>query len=337
MERIDASAAAVQRIVAGGETVYGINTGFGSSRRRASRTTGWRAAAQSHPVAQLRALGSRSPRHVTRLMILLKLLGLGRGHSGVRREVIDALQSPARWRRDAGDPLAGLGWRLGRSCPAGAHDIGALMGHGWIDLAGENASGSRALERIGLSRRCVLGPKEGLALINGTQFSTAQALDALFAGERVFGAALAAGALSVDALKGSVKPFDARISALRGQPGQIRVAAAELSEPAAREARSSPPRHRCGRVQDPYSFRCQPQVMGAALDLLENAARTLTIEAGGGDRQSDPLQRTRTSPSPAAISMRSRSPSPPTSITMALVRGRLACRNGASPCWSIPR
>ncbi len=123
-----------------------------------------------------------------------------------------------------------------------------------------------------------LGPKEGLALINGTQASTAIALDALFSGERVFAAAVAAGALSVDALKASVKPFDQRISEVRGQPGQIRVAAAlrELldgSEIVASHAR-------CGRVQDPYSFRCQPQVMGAALDLLENAARTLTIEAG---------------------------------------------------------
>ena len=124
-----------------------------------------------------------------------------------------------------------------------------------------------------------LGPKEGLALINGTQASTAIALDALFTGERVFGAALAAGALSVDALMGSVKPFDARVSELRGQPGQIRVAAA-LRGAARRKRDPRQPRDRCGRVQDPYSFRCQPQVMGAALDLLTNAARTLTIEAG---------------------------------------------------------
>jgi histidine ammonia-lyase len=122
-----------------------------------------------------------------------------------------------------------------------------------------------------------LGPKEGLALINGTQASTAIALDALFSGERVFAGGIAAGALSVDALKGSVKPFDPRISELRGQPGQIRVATAlrellEGSEIVASHAR-------CGRVQDPYSFRCQPQVMGAALDLLDQAARTLTIEA----------------------------------------------------------
>jgi histidine ammonia-lyase len=123
-----------------------------------------------------------------------------------------------------------------------------------------------------------LGPKEGLALINGTQASTAIALDALFAGERLFSAAIAAGALSVEALKGSVKPFDARISELRGQPGQIEVAAAIRGLLDGSEIVAS--HDRCGRVQDPYSFRCQPQVMGAALDLLNNAARTLTIEAG---------------------------------------------------------
>jgi histidine ammonia-lyase len=122
-----------------------------------------------------------------------------------------------------------------------------------------------------------LGPKEGLALINGTQASTALALDALFAGERVFAAAVAAGAMSVDALKGSAKPFDPRLSQLRGQPGQIRVAAAIAELLEGSEILAS--HGRCGRVQDPYSFRCQPQVMGASLDLLESAARTLVIEA----------------------------------------------------------
>jgi histidine ammonia-lyase len=159
-----------------------------------------------------------------------------------------------------------------------AHLIAALMGHGSIDLAGDLMPAGAALQKLGM-QPLELGPKEGLALINGTQASTAIALDALFCGERVFAAALAAGAQSVDALKGSVKPFDVRISDLRGQPGQVRVAAElraflEGSEILASHSRG------CPKVQDPYSFRCQPQVMGAALDLLENAARTLTIEAG---------------------------------------------------------
>jgi histidine ammonia-lyase len=153
----------------------------------------------------------------------------------------------------------------------------ALMGYGEIDLAGERMPAHVALKRLGRAE-LQLGPKDGLALINGTQPSTALALDALFAGERVFAAAIAAGAMSVDALKGSVKPFDARVSELRGQPGQIRVAAALRELLDSSEILAS--HGRCGKVQDPYSFRCQPQVMGAALDLLDNAARTLTIEAG---------------------------------------------------------
>jgi len=158
-----------------------------------------------------------------------------------------------------------------------AHLISALMGYGRIDVAGEIMSAAKALERIGLDP-LQLGPKEGLALINGTQASTALALDALFVGERVFASAIAAGALSVDALKGSAKPFDPRISELRGQPGQIQVAAAIRSLLDGSEILTS--HVACSRVQDPYSFRCQPQVMGASLDLLTNAARTLTIEAG---------------------------------------------------------
>jgi len=158
-----------------------------------------------------------------------------------------------------------------------AHLIAALMGHGSIDVGGEIMPAGAALQKLGMEP-LQLGPKEGLALINGTQASTAIALDALFTGEHVFAAALAAGALSVDALKGSAKPFDERISALRGQPGQIRVAAALRDYLDGSEILAS--HGRCGKVQDPYSFRCQPQVMGAALDLLTNAARTLTIEAG---------------------------------------------------------
>lgn len=275
MQRIRASAAAVERIVAGGETVYGVNTGFGllaNTRIPDDRL----AELQTNLILSHSAgLGGPLPRHVTRLMIVLKLLGLGRGHSGVRTIVIDALQRlldadampliPAQGSVGASGDLAPL-----------AHLIAALMGYGRIELAGEIVPAETALQRLELAP-LQLGPKEGLALINGTQASTALALDALFHGERVFAAAIAAGALSVDALKGSAKPFDPRISALRGQPGQIRVAAAIHDLLQGSQILVS--HVKCDRVQDPYSFRCQPQVMGAALDLLDNAARTLTIEA----------------------------------------------------------
>jgi histidine ammonia-lyase len=209
-------------------------------------------------------------------MIVLKLLGLGRGHSGVRPLVIEALEELLEHDAMPVIPSQGSVGASGDLAPL-AHLISALMGKGKIDVRGETLPAGAALKKLGM-QPLQLGPKEGLALINGTQASTAIALDALFMGERVFASAIAAGALSVDALKGSVKPFDPRISELRGQPGQIRVAAAIRDLLDGSEIGAS--HTRCGKVQDPYSFRCQPQVMGAALDLFENAARTLTIEAG---------------------------------------------------------
>jgi len=277
MQRVANAAASVDRIVAGGETVYGVNTGFGllaNTRIPDERL----AELQTNLILSHSAgLGEPLPRHVTRLMILLKLLGLGRGHSGVRPIVIEALQ--ALLDKDAMPviPSQGSVGASGDLAPL-AHMTAALMGHGSIDVAGQAMRAEEALQKLGMAP-LELGPKEGLALINGTQASTAIALDALFLGERVFAAALAAGALSVDALKGSSKPFDPRISELRGQPGQIRVAAILHALLDGSEILAS---HKsgCPKVQDPYSFRCQPQVMGAALDLLQNAARTLTIEAG---------------------------------------------------------
>ena len=276
MRRVTESAASVERIVAGGETVYGVNTGFGLLANTRI-PDGRLAELQTNLILSHSAgLGDPLPRHVSRLMIVLKLLGLGRGYSGVRPVVIEALQ--ALLDKDAMPviPSQGSVGASGDLAPL-AHMTAALMGHGCIDLGGEAMPAGAALQKLKM-QPLELGPKEGLALINGTQASTAIALDALFAGERVFGAAVAAGALSVDALKGSIKPFDPRISELRGQPGQIRVAAviAKLLD----GSLIVPSHARCGKVQDPYSFRCQPQVMGAALDLLANAARTLVIEAG---------------------------------------------------------
>ena len=276
MQRITAAAASVDRIVSGGETVYGINTGFGllaNTRIPSERL----AELQTNLILSHSAgLGELFPRNVTRLMIVLKLLGLGRGNSGVRPVVIEALQKLLEHDLMPVIPAQGSVGASGDLAPL-AHLIAALMGYGRFDHSGQTIPAAEGLKEVGLEP-LQLGPKEGLALINGTQASTALALDALFFGERVFTAAIAAGALSVDALKGSAKPFDARLSALRGQPGQIRVAAAISG---LLEGSEILPSHvKCDRVQDPYSFRCQPQVMGASLDLLQNAARTLTIEAG---------------------------------------------------------
>ena len=276
LQRVAEAAASVERIVAGGETVYGVNTGFGllaNTRIPDDRL----AELQTNLILSHSAgLGEPLPRNVTRLMIVLKLLGLGRGHSGVRLVVIDALQRLLD--RDAMPviPSQGSVGASGDLAPL-AHLISALMGYGRIDVAGSVLPAGEALQRIGLDP-LELAPKEGLALINGTQASTALALDALFLGERVFAAAIVAGAMSVDALKGSAKPFDRRISELRGQPGQIWVANAIARLLEGSEILTS--HVKCSRVQDPYSFRCQPQVMGASLDLLRSAAQTLRIEAG---------------------------------------------------------
>jgi histidine ammonia-lyase len=277
MQRVANAAASVERIVATGETVYGVNTGFGllANTRIADERL---AELQTNLILSHSAgIGDPLPRHVSRLMIVLKLLGLGRGYSGVRTLVVQALQALLDREAIPVIPSQGSVGASGDLAPL-AHMTAALMGFGQIDVGGEVMPARDALSGLDLEP-LQLGPKEGLALINGTQASTAVALDAMFIGERVFSAAIAAGALSVDALKGSIKPFDPRISELRGQPGQVRVAAAlrallDGSEIVASHATD------CPKVQDPYSFRCQPQVVGAALDLLANAARALVIEAG---------------------------------------------------------
>jgi histidine ammonia-lyase len=145
-----------------------------------------------------------------------------------------------------------------------------------VRVDGETIPAGAALHRAGLAP-LALAPKEGLALLNGTQASTALALIALFRTETLFASAVVAGALSVDAAKGSDTPFDARIHAARGQPGQIETAAAFRNLLLGSHIRLS--HLDCGRVQDPYSLRCQPQVMGACLDIIRTAAATLRIEA----------------------------------------------------------
>ena len=272
---IDTAAAAVDRIVASGKTVYGINTGFGLLAQTRIAAGQLADLQRNLILSHSCGLGDPLPRTTVRLMIVLKLIGLGRGHSGVRHVVIDALQALLDADAMPIIPSQGSVGASGDLAPL-AHMVAALMGEGRIDLAGTVMPAAAALKKLDRDP-LVLAPKEGLALINGTQASTAIALDALFLGQRVFAAALAAGAMSVDALMGSCAPFDDRLHQLRGQPGQIEVAARIRGWLDGSDIVTS--HHDCDRVQDPYSFRCQPQVMGASLDLLTNAARTLQIEA----------------------------------------------------------
>ncbi|MDB5672227.1 MAG: hutH [Alphaproteobacteria bacterium] len=274
-DAIGVAAAQVGAILASGRTVYGVNTGFGllAQTRIADERLGelQRNLILSHSCG----LGEPLDRSIVRLLIALKAIGLGRGHSGVRRVIVERLLAFLEEDVLPVIPSQGSVGASGDLAPL-AHMSAPLIGEGAMLLDGEVVPASVALERLGLEP-LVLGPKEGLALINGTQVSTAIALDALFTSERVFAAALVAGGLSTDALKGTDVPFDARIHAARGQPGQIAVAEIMRVLLADSEIRSS--HADCGKVQDPYSFRCQPQVMGAVLDLLRHAARTLETEA----------------------------------------------------------
>jgi histidine ammonia-lyase len=255
---------------------YGVNTGFGklASVRIADAdlATLQRNLILSHAVGT----GPALPDGVVRLLLAMKAASLARGASGVRPVVIEALTGALKADALPVIPAKGSVGASGDLAPL-AHMTAALMGFGEIRLKGETLPAAEALKRAGLSP-LALGAKEGLALINGTQVSTTLALTGLAAIARVFDAALVAGALSVDALKGSDTPFDPRIQTLRGQPGQIKVAKILLDLIAGSAIRESH-RHGDTKVQDPYSLRCQPQVMGAVRDLIGNVAATLGIEA----------------------------------------------------------
>ena len=272
---IDAAAENVGRIVAGGRTVYGVNTGFGLLAQ--TRIPDARLAELQTNLILSHSCGIGDPldRRIVRLAMILKAIGLGRGHSGVRREVVEHILKLVE--ADALPVIPGQGsvGASGDLAPL-AHMSAALLGEGEIVIGGDTLAAGEALSRLGLEP-LTLGPKEGLALINGTQVSTAIALDVLFTSERLLASGLIAGAMSTDAFKGTDAAFDPRIHAARGQPGQIAVAAVLrglLDNSAIRHSHDD-----CDRVQDPYSFRCQPQVMGASFDLLRHASGTLEIEA----------------------------------------------------------
>jgi histidine ammonia-lyase len=274
-DAVDAAAACVDAIVDSGRTVYGVNTGFGLLAQ--TRIPGDKLAELQTNLVMSHScgLGEDLARPVVRLAMATKVIGLARGHSGVRREVIERLLALLALDALPCIPSQGSVGASGDLAPLG-HLAAAMLGEGRIDLGGTVVPARESLRQLGLEP-LALGPKEGLALINGTQISTAVALDTLFVAEKVLASALIAGAMSVDALKGTDVAFDPRIHAVRGQPGQIDVAAALKRLLDGSEIRHS--HDDCPRVQDPYSFRCQPQVVGACLDVIRNAARTLEIEA----------------------------------------------------------
>jgi histidine ammonia-lyase len=274
---IDRGSEAVARIVKRGDPAYGVNTGFGRLAQTHIPNDQLELLQRNLVLSHAVGVGAPLPAPVVRLMLALKIQALSRGFSGVRRVLIDALvklynadvlpRVPAKGSVGASGDLAPL-----------AHLAAVLLGVGEVECAGQVMPADDGLKRAGLGR-LTLAAKEGLALLNGTQTSTALALVNLFAIDNLYRSAIVAGALSVDAAEGSASPFDARIHELRGHPGQIAAAAAYRELLADSPINSS---HReCGKVQDPYSLRCQPQVMGACSDQIESSRAVLLREANG--------------------------------------------------------
>jgi histidine ammonia-lyase len=272
------SAAAVERILAKGQPVYGINTGFGKLASVRIGDEDLAVLQRNIVLGHAAGTGAPSPVSVIRLMMALKLANLAQGASGVKPETVALLEAMLVRGLTPVIPAQGSVGASGDLAPL-SHMAAAMIGVGEIFLEGERTPATEALREAGLAP-LDLGPKEGLALLNGTQFSTANALAGLFEAELLFRSALVTGALSTEAAKGSDTPFDPRIHALRRHTGQIETAASLRNLMAGSAIRAS---HLVDdvRVQDPYCLRCQPQVMGAALGVLRQAAATLETEANG--------------------------------------------------------
>ena len=276
--KIEKSAATVQRLLQSGDALYGINTGFG----KLAKTRIANADLQKLQINIVRShaagVGAALPDNVVRLIMVLKLRSLAQGASGISLATMEALSTLIN--ADVLPVIPGQGsvGASGDLAPL-AHMSLVLIGEGDAIVKGAKVLGAAALKIAGVTP-LTLGPKEGLALLNGTQVSTALALLGLVTAERNTSAAVLAGALSLDAIMGSDTPFDARIHALRPHAGQVLAASHYRRLMAGSEIRKSHLQND-DRVQDPYSFRCQPQVMGACLDLLVQARRMLLVEANG--------------------------------------------------------
>ena len=273
---VDSAADRIATAAAGTAPVYGVNTGFGklASMKIAPEHT---ARLQKNLIlSHCCGVGAPVPRRMVRLMMSLKLLSFGRGASGIRWEFVELLEAMLARGVTPVIPAQGSVGASGDLAPL-AHMTAVVIGEGVAEFAGEILPGSEAMARAGIAP-LQLGAKEGLAFINGTQFSTAFALAGLFEAWRAAQNALVVSALSTDAIMGSTAPLQPEIHALRGQRGQIEAAAVMRDMLDGSEIRESH-RENDTRVQDPYCIRCQPQVTGAAMDVLRQAARTLEIEA----------------------------------------------------------
>jgi len=266
----------VRKAAAGDQPVYGVNTGFGklaSTRIDASDTaTLQRNLILSHCCG----VGEPLSPGVVRLVMALKINSLARGASGVRWAVIAQLSEMLRSNVLPVIPSQGSVGASGDLAPL-AHMTAAMIGEGRVLSAGESIPSADALAKAGIEL-LELGPKEGLGMINGTQVSTALALAGLFDGMWTLQSALITGAMASDAMMASTAPFRDEIQQLRGHPGQIASAHALRALLDGSQIRESHLENDT-RVQDPYCLRCQPQVVGACLDLMWQCGKTLEIEA----------------------------------------------------------
>lgn len=272
---IEAAEKMITNIVAQGKTIYGINTGFGALASTRIPVSELETLQRSIVLSHAAGTGDYLSDQAVRLILVLKINSLARGYSGVRMATIDALLRLFNAKMYPCIPAQGSVGASGDLAPL-AHLCTVLLGVGEARYQGKIISAQAALAQLDM-QPLQLAPKEGLALLNGTQASTALALLGLFAAENIFVAALTSGALSVDAIKASVTPFDDRIQRVRGHATQIKVAAwlrELLKDSDILKAHKD-----CNKVQDPYSFRCQPQVMGACLSHLLATSSTLLVEA----------------------------------------------------------
>lgn len=274
-ERISVGRRTVDDVVEREVVTYGVNTGFGKLAQTTIPGDRLSELQTNLILSHGTGVGELLDDATVRLILLLKINGLARGYSGVRRRLVDALITLHNRRLYPAVPSKGSVGASGDLAPL-AHLSLPLLGLGEVRHDGKLQDSTQALQSVGL-RPLVLEAKEGLALLNGTQVSTALALKGLFEAERNVDAALVTGAMTTEAALGSRTPFDADISAVRGHPGQIE--AARLYRHLLSDSDMGRSHANCDRVQDPYSLRCQPQVMGACLDQMRHAAGVLEIEA----------------------------------------------------------
>ncbi len=275
LARVRESQQAVSAALAAEQPIYGINTGFGMLANVRIPDHQLQELQENLILSHCAGIGENLEDRTVRLILVLKILGLAQGYSGVTPRVIVALSKLLNHEVYPCVPSRGSVGASGDLAPL-AHLSAVLLGVGRARHAGKEHDAVEALRLAGLVP-VTLQPKEGLALLNGTQVSTAVALGALFQVEKVFAAACLAGALSIDAARGSDTPFDARVSKVRGHQGQIDVARIFRELIAGSQIRAS--HSQCERVQDPYSLRCQPQVMGACLQAIRHVADILLVEA----------------------------------------------------------